>query len=269
MEYAVKPLLFSIVTVVFNGEKDIEQTIQSCIGQDYPNKEYIIIDGASKDNTTGIIKKFKSSISYFVSAPDNGIYDAMNKAIKVATGDWIIFMNCGDLFCDLNVLSSIVDAIKKNVDEPDVIYGNTLYRYKNTFLKTIPLPLDKIEREMVFCHQSCLVKVDLIKAQLFDIKYVHAADYCMMLNFYRQKKSFMYVDICISVFNQIDGNSLRNYIKSTKERFSLHKDYGSLNNAFILSKTLFRMTLGLIIKRIIPVKLKNFIFRRKYSARIV
>lgn len=269
MEYAVKPLLFSIVTVAFNSEKDIEQTIQSCIGQDYPNKEYIVIDGASKDNTTEIIKKYKSSISYYVSEPDNGIYDAMNKALKVATGDWIIFMNCGDLFCDLNVLSRIVDVLIKNKDEPDVIYGNTLYRYKNTFLKTVPMPLDKIEREMVFCHQSCLVKVDLIKTQLFDLKYVHAADYCMMLNFYRLKKKFIYVDIYISVFNQIDGNSLRNYIKSTKERFSLHRDHGSINNAFILYKTLFRMTLGLIIKSVIPAKLNDFIFRRKYSSRIV
>lgn len=264
----MKPL-FSIVTVVFNGEKDIEQTIQSCIGQDYPKKEYIIIDGASRDNTTDIIEKYRNNISYFVSEPDNGIYDAMNKAIKIATGNWIIFMNCGDLFCDLNVLTKIVEELKKNVDEPDVIYGNTLYRYKNMFLKTVPMSLDKIDREMVFCHQSSLVKMDLIKAQLFDLKYVHAADYCMMLNFYRQKKKFMYVDIYISVFNQIDGNSLRHYIKSTTERYSLHEDKGTLRNSFKLKMTLLRMGLGLFFRRLLPEKISNQIFIKKYRDRLV
>lgn len=264
----MKPL-FSIVTVVFNGEKDIERTIQSCIGQDYPNKEYIIIDGASKDNTTGIIEKYRSSISYFVSESDNGIYDAMNKAIKAAKGEWVLFMNSGDLFCDISVLSKIAEVINNTNANPDILYGNTLYRYKKSFLKTIPMQLDLIEREMVFCHQSTLVKTELIKSSPFDLKFIHAADYEMMLRYYREKREFLYLDIYISVFNQVDGNSLRNFFQSTRERYSMHKDKGTYANFFRFYATIVRMGMGIMFKKILTEKMSERIFLRKYADRLV
>lgn len=90
--------LVSIVTVVLNGEKYIEQTIQSVINQVYENLEYIVIDGGSKDETLNILKKYNNQIDYWVSEPDKGIYDAMNKGLQCLTGDYVNFMNCGDLF---------------------------------------------------------------------------------------------------------------------------------------------------------------------------
>ena len=104
--YDDKPLV-SIVTVVFNGEKYLEQTIQSVINQTYDNVEYIIIDGGSTDGTVDIIKNYEDRIDYWISEKDKGIYDAMNKGINLASGEWINFMNAGDIFYDEKVLNTI------------------------------------------------------------------------------------------------------------------------------------------------------------------
>lgn len=112
--------LISVITVVWNGAEYIEDTILSVINQTYENLEYIIIDNLSDDGTLDIIKKYEHRISYWMSEKDHGIYDAMNKGIKLANGEWLNFMNCGDMFYDQHVLSSI------DFDVPfDLIIGNT------------------------------------------------------------------------------------------------------------------------------------------------
>ncbi len=110
----------SIVTVVYNDAKGLEKTIKSVINQTYKNVEFIIIDGGSTDGTVEIIKKYEDYIDYWVSEEDKGIYDAMNKGIKAATGTWINFMNAGDVFVDCEVLSSIDFLAYQNLY---LIYG--------------------------------------------------------------------------------------------------------------------------------------------------
>lgn len=265
MSEFVKQISFSIITVVYNGAAEIEKTLLSCTGQTYSNMEYIVIDGASTDNTIEKINEYKDSIAKYLSEPDDGIYDAMNKAIDMVTGDWVLFMNCGDCFYDKNVLSTIASEINALETKSDLIYGNTIYYFKNASLKMKPMPLEKIEREMVFCHQSSLVRASLIKSFKFDLRYKLAADYDMMLKFYIQKRRFLYLDIYISIFNQMDGDTLSNYKQSTKERFSIHKDSGTLKNSFLMYKSIFRIQFGLFVKKILPAKLNDMIFLRKYK----
>ncbi len=119
--YSHKPLM-SIITVVFNGEKFLEQTIQSVINQTYKNIEYIIIDGGSTDGTLDIIKKYKDKIDYWASEKDEGIYDAMNKGIKVAKGKYLAFINADDWYED-NALNHVFSAYSQN-QNIDFFYGN-------------------------------------------------------------------------------------------------------------------------------------------------
>ena len=98
----------SVITVCYNAEEFIENAINSVLNQTYINIEYIIIDGASKDSTVPIINKYKSKITFFLSEPDNGIYEAMNKGIKAATGDILYFLNSDDIFYDKYVIENVV-----------------------------------------------------------------------------------------------------------------------------------------------------------------
>ena len=136
--------LISIVTVSYNAVLTIEQTILSVINQTYPNVEYIIIDGGSTDGTVDIIKKYANKIAYWVSEPDKGIYDAMNKGGLKATGDFIQFLNAGDWFENEHVIEKIFKDWYKRVD---VIYGDMIIRrsdgvYYACLLYTSPSPRD-------------------------------------------------------------------------------------------------------------------------------
>ncbi|EIF50097.1 glycosyltransferase family 2 protein [Sulfurovum sp. AR] len=116
-----KPLI-SIITVVYNGEKYLEQTIQSVINQNYDNVEYIIIDGGSTDRTVDLIKKYEDKIDYWVSEKDSGIYDAMNKGLELVSGEWINFMNAGDSFCDKSILQETVSTYLFQ-QKYDIVFG--------------------------------------------------------------------------------------------------------------------------------------------------
>lgn len=112
----------SIVTVVYNGELTLESTILSVVNQDYQDTEFIVIDGGSTDSTIDIIKKYESNITHWVSESDKGIYDAMNKGLQLATGDWLIFIGCDDLV--LNVLHRIAPIL---TDNNSLYYGNAFF----------------------------------------------------------------------------------------------------------------------------------------------
>ena len=115
---------FSVITITYNAAATLEDTIQSVITQTYHHIEYIVVDGASKDSTLQIAEKYRTNISKLISEPDKGLYDAMNKGIGMATGDYLIFLNAGDCFHDDSTLQRIVSGLK-GLELPDIIYGNT------------------------------------------------------------------------------------------------------------------------------------------------
>lgn len=121
--------IISIITICYNDAEGLESTIKSVEGQTFKNYEYIIVDGGSKDHTQTVIRAHEKSISKWVSEPDKGIYDAMNKGVRMASGEWIIMMNAGDIFADANVLENVFShEIPNNIT---FLYGDTLSRQKN------------------------------------------------------------------------------------------------------------------------------------------
>jgi len=154
--------LISIVTVVHNDVANIEETILSVINQNYENIEYIIIDGESNDGTVDIIRKFESSVEYWISEPDKGIYYAMNKGADIAKGDFITFMNSGDRYLTMDVFDDITEAC----------FIPTIYRSHLEKDKWVKLRNKKFS--IPYCHQGIVFKNMKIK---YDIHYKYAADY--------------------------------------------------------------------------------------------
>ena len=115
----------SIITVCYNSELTIEDTIKSVLSQTYDDIEYIIVDGNSTDSTLNIINKYKDQISTIVSEPDKGIYDAMNKGVELANGELIGIINSDDFYSDKNVIKNVVDTLKK--DDSDALYADLVY----------------------------------------------------------------------------------------------------------------------------------------------
>ena len=141
----------SVVTVCYNAADTIERTMLSVLNQTYHDIEYIIIDGGSTDGTVDIIRKYADKIAYWASEPDKGIYDAMNKGIKVATGEWINFMNAGDIFCDKNVLTNIFST--GSVDEYSFLFSD-FYVYE----KGIKIKVSASYEKGILLHQSIIYK---------------------------------------------------------------------------------------------------------------
>lgn len=208
-----KPLI-TVVTVVYNGEATLEQTIQSVVNQTYDNVEYIIIDGASTDGTLDIIKKYEDKIDYWQSEPDKGIYDAMNKGIKLAKGEWINFMNAGDVFYNNNTLETV---FKQNYSkDADVIYGDCVQvRMDGTevFLTAGDNP-EHLLRKVIYRHGASFVKAKVHKENLFRLemkkKLGFALDYDVIYNFCKQGKKFEKVDVCVMKYEE-DGASNNTY----------------------------------------------------------
>lgn len=206
----------SIVTVCFNAASTIEDTIQSVIRQTYQNIEYIIIDGASTDGTVDIIKKYRDQISFFISERDNGIYDAMNKAIKVATGEWINFMNAGDSFVTKHIINDIFGQ-EITYDGQDVIYGDTLYNYNGSPITYKAKALSTLDYRMAFCHQSSYVRTALMKASGFDLRYRFVADYAFFHRLYSTGHSFYYLPMVMTIYSLEGGFSHSNILKMMRE----------------------------------------------------
>lgn len=182
----------SIITVVYNNDKTIKDAIESVLNQSYQQIEYIVIDGASKDNTVSIIKEFQSQIAKFVCEPDNGIYDAMNKGVGLATGDVIGILNSDDLYQDANVIETVMNQFSQD-PSLDIVYGDLVY-VKNEDVnsivrnwKSIPYYDRFFERGNVPPHPSLFVKQYVYKkAGLFNLDFILAADYEFMLRIFKK-----------------------------------------------------------------------------------
>jgi len=212
--YPNKPLI-SIVTVVYNGKRHLEQTINSVLDQSYDNVEYIIIDGASTDGTLDIIKKFNDQIDYWISEPDNGIFDAMNKGLKCASGNFIGFINADDTYKH-NILDTVIDNI---LAHPKVhfFYGDVdVVNNQQEYLHLFSGASQGEKLGMYIPHQSSFINLDVHRQYPFDITYKIAADRVLFAQLFKNKFEGYYMGI--SVANFMEGGASADQQLTLKER---------------------------------------------------
>ncbi len=187
----------SIITVCYNSVGTIEDTIKSVINQDYADLEYIIIDGGSTDGTLGIVGKYKDKIAKVFSEPDKGIYDAMNKGIKLASGDIVGIINSDDFYADNKVLSKVAHSISTGAD---ACYGDLAYVDRRDVSKQVrywragSYNANKLFRGWIMPHPTFFVKKEIYERfGLFNLSFKIAADYELMLRFLLKGISVAYI----------------------------------------------------------------------------
>lgn len=225
----------SIITVVYNGESLLKRTMDSVFIQTYNNIEYLVIDGASKDKTVEIIKANQAAISNWISEPDKGLYDAMNKGLEMATGDFVLFMNAGDSFYNQFVVENI---FKKYTAETDVLYGEVMMvneQYQpigtRTEITTRKIPNElswkSMQLGMVVCHQA------FIPRRTICPKYIDnnlSADIDWVIKILKRSRHNVNTKLIIANF-LIGGVSKQKHQQSLKDRFQvLQNHFGFFTN---------------------------------------
>ncbi len=193
----MKDVKISVVTVCYNSVDTIEDTILSVLNQTYSNIEYIIIDGGSTDGTVDIIKKYADRLAYWVSEPDKGIYDAMNKGIAIATGEYIYFIGSDDKIHDTSVFAHMITHMCSYYN--DILYGNVIFKPRNTIYGGRFSKLKLVR--MNICHQAIFYPTHLLKSLPYDLKYKAYADYNENIILWAHKRTFRYIPLVICDFN--------------------------------------------------------------------
>ena len=227
---------FSIITITYNAASVIEPTLQSVLSQTYTNYEYLLIDGGSKDNTVAKAKASGIEFAHIVSERDNGIYDAMNKGIALATGDYLCFLNAGDAFYGPDTLQTIANAATRE-EFPDVLYGETAeVDDARNFVRMRRLQAPKqltwrsFKSGMMVCHQAFYAKREI--APMYDLKYRLSSDVDWCIKVMKQSKKLVNVNATVVNYLQ-NGLSLQHHHASLKERFwIMSKHYGFLPTVF-------------------------------------
>lgn len=233
----------SIITSTYNSAYTIKDTIESVIAQTHTNIEHIVVDGASKDNTLEIVKDYSNKISKIISEPDNGIYDAMNKGIRAATGDIIGILNSDDFFTSTDVVSIIVKTFEEN--DIDALFGDVHFVNSNNLNKCVRYYSSSVFRPSLFrygfmpAHPSFYMKKEYYeKYGLYSLDYKIASDYDLLIRYlYKNTVRYKYVKKDF-VTMRTGGVSTRNFnsrILLNKEIIEACRRYGIYTNMFLLS----------------------------------
>jgi len=254
--------LVSIITIVYNGEKHIENAIQSVIDQSYKNIEYIIIDGGSSDNTISIIKKYEKQISLWISEKDKGISDAFNKGIAKATGEIIGILNSDDWY-EVNTIQQVVEHIKDH----DIVYGDLRFFKKEKIDFILKGNHHLLDQHMTVNHPTVFIRREIYKKYgLFDDAYECAMDYDIMLRLKVNGCSFKYIPSVLANMRW-DGLSDKFWLIGCKETMHIKNKY--LPNKKIYNLLFFvRHVMGITISKNLEKFNFHFLvnFYRRFSA---
>jgi glycosyltransferase involved in cell wall biosynthesis len=253
----------SVVTINYNMGGDLAGTIESVLSQNYANLEYIVVDGGSTDNSVDVIKKY-DRIDHWISEPDEGRYYAMNKGVRAATGDWVIFINSGDRFHDPNVVVDVFQSTDHS--DADLVYGHVLRRYPSQNVERI-IPaqqLSTLPLRMPCSHQSLFVRRSLLLEHPFSSELSIAADHDFMLRAKMAGNQFKIVDRTISIFST-GGISDRQRQEALRQIYDVLRRLNLLTfrlkvvHATMVARALF----GARMKQIIPRPLTAWILKHK------
>ena len=257
--------VISIIIVSLNTKEEFLKTLHSIKGQKSNNYEVIVIDGNSTDGTVKEIEKNKKFINKYIVEQDKGIYDAMNKGINLASGDWIMFLNSGDVLFDDFVLEHLnLNDLKNH----EIVFGDTVVDNQDIKYLVNSTMFNKKTVIMPFCHQSCFVKSNILKQNNFSLKYKCSSDFNFFFNNYLDNIKFYQVDMIISMVNS-GGLSDRFRENVLKENFQILKK--NIDNRYLIFIYYLRILqlIKKIIKYFIPKKVLNFVLKNKYKKKLI
>lgn len=224
-----KPLI-SIITITFNAEREIVPTVRSISEQTCRDFEHIVVDGASTDGTVGVVRKLGGRDVRIISEKDSGLYDAMNKGLKIAKGKYVLFLNAGDSFASKDVLQKYADAASKDAD---IIYSDTVVVDKDRNVLrprhlSVPdvLTADSFADGMLVCHQAFMVKRHI--APLYNQDYRFSADYDWTIRCLKHSRPEKCINLkMVGIHYLDDGMTEKNKVASLRERFNImQRHYG-------------------------------------------
>ena len=243
---------FSVVTCTYNAEAVLQRTLDSVMKQTYCNLEHLIIDGVSKDKTLALVKAYQHKNDVGESAhdivvfsePDKGLYDAMNKGIDRATGDYLIFLNAGDVFPSAETLEFVEGCVGEGETLPGVLYGDTdIVNMEGRFLRhrrlspPVRLSWRSFKWGMLVCHQSFYARTDIAKQIHYNLEYRYSADvdWCIRRMKEAKRRHLPRRNVNAVITNYLDGGmSIQNHRASLKERFQVMRShYGLLTTLFV------------------------------------
>ena len=251
----------SVVTINYNMAAELESTIRNVVDQSYPALEYVVIDGGSTDGSPDVIRRHASNIAHWVSERDDGIYDAMNKGVAAATGEWVIFINAGDCFCDREVIADIFSAPP---EDADILFGDVIRREADGPDKLVQARLDAMPLHMPSSHQSTFTRRRLLLAHPFAVEFSISADHEFLLWASTQSARLKKVPRAVAIFGR-GGTSDRKRSAALRQLRRMLKRYGQFTPGVRLRYWLYslRALTGPIARATLPTSLTHWLLKNK------
>ncbi len=244
----------TVITVTRNDAENLRKTIDSVLAQSYENREYIVIDGGSTDGTCELLGRYDHGIDVWLSEPDEGIFHAMNKGAERAIGEWILFLNSGDLFFNNRVLCDCFsEPIPANID---AVYGNTVYAYGEKGYREYrqASALHQFWKGLMTCHQSFFVRRKALERGKFDLRYKVAADFHSLYSLYMNGGLFFHIPVYVSLVDTTGISNNEKMVRSVREHWRVINQYHR-NKLYYQIYYLFRFLWTVALwgaKRIVP-----------------
>ena len=239
----------SVVTITYNAEAVLQRTLDSVLSQSYPYVEHLIIDGASKDGTLALAEQYREestekAASHEVviqSEPDHGIYDAMNKGLQKATGDYVLFLNAGDTLPAMDTLELVMDKAGDGVGvlygHTDVVDGDGNFLYHRRLQPPERLSWRSFRQGMLVCHQAFYARTDIAKDNLYDLQYRFSADvdWCIRVMKEAERRGLQLVNLHTVVANYLEeGATTKNHKASLRERYLVMQHHYGVIPTFLM-----------------------------------